>query len=685
MIARPNTQAIATALLVVSLCVGLGMMPNREARADVKPLLMPGKTTLYERVLTRPGARLAKGLGDAGKSDNPLIAAFSRFYVYERANAAGSTWIKIGPDVKGTITGWVDSAKTVPWKQQLTLALTNPGSVRDRLLFFRDRNTLEGLVRSPNPADVTRPLTRNIAGGASDPRVVAVEPDVYIDINERFYLLPVLESEQTLTSSGEEVRILKIASVSEADLGPTAGRDTSASTAPAASHPTPARDYRAAIVFVIDSTISMGPYIDETKAAITRLYERLREAGVLDRVRFGLVAFRAESADAMRNRNLGYVSQLYVNPSEVSDARTFLNQVQDLREATTSTDYFDEDAFAGVITALDETRWDDFDARYLILITDAGALDGRVMKAGGTAVESTTGFDARRIASIAGEKQVALSVFHLKSSAAAAGHRYAEAQYRDLARNARFQTQAYLPITAGDVQDFRSAVDGLAESVIANVGETSAASLPATPAPTPAQRAPDDTETAARAIANALGHAMRLRYLGSLSDIRTPTLFEAWISDRDFADPTKQTVEVRVLLTKNELSDLQMMLQKIVNASEQGMLKPEGFFDSLRSLAAQFGRDAARGTTKQATRLADLGLLGEYLEDLPYQSQVMGLTQDTWTSWGPEKQIELINTLKRKLRQYARYNDDWESWVNLAQTADAAGDSVYPVPLDDMP
>ncbi|EGV15839.1 von Willebrand factor type A [Thiocapsa marina 5811] len=130
---------------------------------------------------------------------------------------------------------------------------------------------------------------------------------------------------------------------------------------------------------------------------------------------------------------------------------------------------------------------------------------------------------------------------------------------------------------------------------------------------------------------------------------------------------------------------MQMMLQKIVNASEQGMLKPEGFFDSLRSPAAQFGRDAARGTTKQATRLADLGLLGEYLDDLPYRSSIMDLTQEAWASWGPERQIELIRSLQRKVKQYGRYNDDWESWVNLAQTADGAGDSVYPVPLDDMP
>ena len=411
----------------------------------------------------------------------------------------------------------------------------------------------------------------------------------------------------------------------------------------------------------------------------------LLDAQVIDRVRFGLVAFRAETDDAARNRALHYVARQYVDPSEARDAKTFLQRVNDLHEAKVSTQFFDEDAFAGVISALDETRWDAFDARYIVLITDAGALDGSLMRTGGRAVESTTGLDAARIASIAGEKQVAITVFHLKTSAGAPNHRRAENQYRELARNARFQTEAYLPIAEGSRRGFRRAVDALADAIIANVkgvDDTAGQSRAISQA---RSRSSTTTEQSIREIANALGHAMRLRYLGEVTDSRAPTLFEAWISDRDFADPTKQTVEVRVLVTQNQLSDLHMLLKRIVNAAERGMLKPASFFDSLRSLAAQFGRDPNLATDRKATRLADLGLLDEYLEDLPYQSQVMGLTQDIWIGWGPEKQVEFVNTLKRKLRQYERYNEDWESWIDLAQTADGSGDFVYPVPLGDMP
>ena len=674
-------RLIVPALVIAALL----LLPAAPAMSAETPLLQPGKKTLFERVLTRPGARLAETPGDTGKGDGRLVAAFSQLYVYEHRAAGGAGWLRVGVDTKGTLLGWIPEKETVPWKQQLILVLTNPGSVRDRLLFFDSRASLEKVLRAPKPSDITQPLVHNIEQGGRDPRVVALEPETYVDIREKFYLLPVLDHVQMTLASGDAVRLLQIASVTgqDPDSSPAAGKGPS----PAPASPEPQREYRAAVVFVIDSTISMGPYIEQTKQAITQVFQQLRDAKVIDRVRFGLVAFRAETDDKAHNRDLEYVAHEFVDPAKVGDEKTFLARVKDLKEAGTSTQYFDEDAFSGVAEALDKTAWQGFDARFIVLITDAGALDGSLML-DGRRVESKSGLDAARLASMAGEKQVAITVFHLKTPAGATDHRHAEDQYRTLAGNARFQTEAYLPINGGSEANFRRAVDALAGAIVANVGATKPNAAPRSdpkPRAVPRTATPDQTEQQIREIANALGHAMRLRYLGNQTDARTPTLFHAWISDRDFADPTKQTVEVRVLLTKNQLADLQMILQRIVNAAEQGMLKPDQFFDTLRSIAAQFGRDPGLAKSEKAKKLADLGLLDEYLGDLPYQSQVMALSQDIWTRWGPEKQVEFTNDLKRKLRQYARSNEDWEGWVNPAQTPDTTGDFVYPIPLVDMP
>ena len=106
--------------------------------------------------------------------------------------------------------------------------------------------------------------------------------------------------------------------------------------------------------------------------------------------------------------------------------------------------------------------------------------------------------------------------------------------------------------------------------------------------------------------------------------------------------------------------------------------------DSLRSIAAQYGRDPALAASPQATKLADLGLLGEYLDGLPYKSDVMTLDQDTWSRWGTQRQFEFVSRLKGKIKLYERYNADTDRWVSLAEGS-PAGEWVYPVPLRDLP
>ena len=75
-------------LSVIGLVLLVGAL-NPEARvtlaradtAPAKPLLLPGKTTLYQRVLTRPGAMLVAKPGTTGGQPVPPL---SIFYVYGR-------------------------------------------------------------------------------------------------------------------------------------------------------------------------------------------------------------------------------------------------------------------------------------------------------------------------------------------------------------------------------------------------------------------------------------------------------------------------------------------------------------------------------------------------------------------------------------------------------------------------
>ena len=73
---------------------------------------------------------------------------------------------------------------------QLTLAFTNPAN-RDRLMFFKDRATLEGILDAPDPVSKVAPLRAKLKQGTLAPGVLAQEPEYFVDLHKQFYLLPV--------------------------------------------------------------------------------------------------------------------------------------------------------------------------------------------------------------------------------------------------------------------------------------------------------------------------------------------------------------------------------------------------------------------------------------------------------------------------------------------------------------
>ncbi len=674
------------------------------AAAATAPLTLPGATVLYQRVLTKPGAAASDAPGtDGGR----LINALSRLYVYERRRSGGEEWLRVGTDSTGkNLLGWVPENDTLIWNQELTLALTNPAG-RERLAFFRDWDSLRTVLDSPSPAAAGRAIVEGIATGTPDPRVVALEPDTYVDIYDRFYLLPILDLKDYTNPAGNPLRALKVASVTL----PDAASPASAPPTPDASSQSQAeqlRSFKAAIVFVVDSSISMGPYIDETRAAIARFYDRIRAAGLLDKVAFGLVAFRAESASPQTNEQLEYVARVYAAPTQVHNGKEFLSRVEALQEAPVATDHFDEDPYAGVVAALEMPGWlDRFDARYIVLITDAGALDGTCNNPPGAlpgpgqtvlGVDSRTGLNASTVQDLARRAGVAISVMHLQTAEARRVGNLARAagQYKELARNAMTQQEAYFPVANGNRKRFRTAIDTFAEGVIGQIAQTaSGQAAPADGSPRARAAAPtdaaDDKDQRARiqAVVASLGHAMQLAYLGERRQTVAPEVFEAWISDTDLADPGLRTVDVRVLMTRDQLSDLKELVSQVIDTAQtdmEGASTAQDFYDRLASIAAAFERDPAATGRRRTSELAERDLLLEYLEGLPYKSDVLDLKRSDWTSWGLQRQADFVDRLRKKVLLYSRYYADSFGWIDIAQTDNPRHrEAVYPIPLKDLP
>lgn len=647
-------RSVGAALLALSLSPAL--------QAADKPLLQDGKKTLFQRVLTTPGCKLSDAAGAASGAAQPT---FSRFYVYERAQADAHEWLRVGPDTQGKSIGWLPADCTVDWKMQLTLAFTNPAN-RDRLMFFKERNQLEGILNAPDPVSHVAPLRAKLKHGAEAAGVLAEEPEYFVDLQKNFYLLPVLSGEEVMTEEGFRTRILNVASVSKAD---SAAAATPAPSQAAANQQLKA--FSAAVVFVIDSTISMDPYIDRTREAIKRVYTQIEKENLGKQVKFGLVAYRSSTKAVP---GLEYVSKMYADPNTVKDGADFMAKVADLKQAKVSSSEFNEDAFAGVMSAVDQIDWSAFGARYVVLITDAGAIDG------GDKL-SSTGLGAEQVKIEASNPGVALYTLHLKTPSGSKNHSSAEAQYRTLSNYPGTNTSLYYPVNAGDVEAFGRKVDGLAAAITQQVraaymGEDAIGSATNAKA--------DPTEKKMLEDAALIGHAMQLAYLGKANGTQVPPVFQAWISDRDLIKQNVPTTDVRVLLTKAQLSDLSEVLKQILDAANEGMISPDEMFTRLRSVAATMGADPNQLKQGSTTRVADLGVLGEYLQDLPYQSEVLNLDEETWKGWDGLAQEKFIRSLSSKLRHYQRYNADVDRWVALAPGSDSR-DNVYPVPLEMMP
>lgn len=664
-----NTRnKIAAALCALVLAYAAGV-----AAASTQPLLMPGKQSLFQRVLAVPGARLHDSAGgDAGEAVTP----FTAFYVYARR----PQWLQVGTDRHGSTAGWLKTADTIEWAQGLTVAFREP-KTHDRALLFRDAASLRELIDAPG-MDRYETLYRAAEAGEApaDSPVVAIQPPGKLDIREDFYLVPILHHEDIYLGS-ERARLLEVSSV-PLEPAPQIQASTRAQPATAvADNAGPvARDtgYRAGLVFAIDSTLSMDPYIERTRQAVAKIYDALGDAGLLGNVNFGLVAFR-DSPQAVPE--LEYLTRTYVDLKQGRNPQTFLSQVNDLSAAKISSRDFIEDSYAGVRQALDDIDWSGHAARYLVLVTDAGP------RSAGDPL-SSTGLDAAALRKLARDKGIAIFVLHLLTEANRADHASAAAQYRELARFPGIGS-LYYAVPTGDVGEFGQVLDTLAGQITMQV-QMAAASQPLPAAPATPETSDNPRIAELQGKVAKLGYALRMQYLKRSEGGKVPNVFNAWLVDRDFRDPEQRTLDVQVLLTRDQLSDLHDILNGVLRTAEEGLLSPQNFLNELKSLAATIARDPAQlGSTTATTAgegnsLADLGFMREYIEDLPYTGEVMNLSLEDWETWPARQQIEFLHRLEDKISYYRALHDHTDVWVSL-DGGPIDGDSVFPVALEMLP
>ena len=693
-----------TALAVVTAVAAASFSASASAEGSREPLLMEGKTTLYQRVLTTPSCKLhAKAdASDAGKE----IAPLSQYYVYSDTGAT----VEVGADTTGKIAGFLDKSCTVPWKMQLALHFTNSAN-RNRALIFEQEAGLDNIIDSDDGAQQYKKLYETASKGGQAEGVISIEPDKYVDPSKNFYLLPILNSVESIYPDGNFVYKHEIASVTAKDsksstdtaakakggdaaANAASAQATTKANASAAKNGSNSDDpyvvaFKSAIVFVLDSSISMRPYIERTKQAINSIYKSIESNNLNDSVHFGIVSFRA---DTKSTPGLEYTTKMYLKPGEAVDAKTFNEKVATLDQAKVSSTQFDEDAYAGINMALQDINWNNYGGRYIVLITDAGAID-----AGDK--QSSTGMDANSLRLEAQHYGAAVYTMHLLTKSGAKNHKKAKDQYEILSFNQILNKPLYYPVNAGDVKAFGSMVDTLSSSLTAQVkravmGQMSAGSSLAASdklkaeadkhkdANDLAKKPTNDQEKALVNDSDKLGLAMQLAYLGRVTGAKSPDFLQGWMYDRDVENHNTAVCTPVVLVNRNQLSDLYTLVNGVLESGIAGQLSSDDMFSQLKALAAQMGRDPNQ--LSKSKSIGEMGIMGELLDDLPYKSMIANLSPEDWYNLGSQEQERIVRALENSLNYIQHCSGDNDRFIKLNVDADTS-DEVYPIPLDALP
>lgn len=693
--------------------------PSGERR---KPVKIREESPLPLRVLTRAMSSLYKDPNEASEVVQSNLPTFAPYFVYTRPGgedrAQEQGWYEVGTDNRGTVVGWLKTADVFEWKQTMVVSYTHPENRKPVLLFDSKEKVGELIGKSPEERGAeAQGLYTTIDSGVipSGFPVVSVEPKMAVDLLKQFYLMPILDF-AAVTIDGRQSRLLEIAAVG---AGADAREKTdirenkeytaqAGATSAQAAMSGGAKNMKFDVVWVIDTTRSMQPFIAGTREVVANASKLLSsKADVADQLKFGLWGYR-DPMDEIPG--IEYLTKNYTPELQPVDA--FLQGLDAVQETRTDSVDYPEDVFSGVADAIAKTAWTPDAIRVMILVGDAPAHElGHKW--------NRSGQNEDTLRALLTENKVLMITIQLRPNGAKKHQKVQERQFQRLAENAGAEEVPYYSVPVAELPLFAQSTEKAVGSIANLLTEAQAGNLgrlledgqaiPVVPlsgelaalndnegAPTPAKTVPKEQaagEAANLARANpevakadtGLSQSLKaavVQWLGSESNAKPPRDVVAWVTDKDLLDSNRPSLDVRLLVSKRQLDSLATLLADMIKAGRTGQISGDDFFTSLQSASATAARDPDR--IKNAASLAQSGLVPDFLNGLPYDSKIMTFSNERWNSMGPDEQDNFLNELDAKIAAYKQLHDNPEGWIALNQGADA-DESVYPVLLELLP
>lgn len=614
----------------------------------------PRKTAI-SRVLAVQYARIYERPDAASPVVRDNVQQYESFGVVDSArDSGGQPWYQVTedyvPKVKPPgwsprVLGWLSAGQSIPWRRAVVMRFTNPLR-RDPSLFFAKPEPLLDLIRSA-PLDRQardKDLRAGIArGNGQAGGVIAVEPQVNPG-QERIIMYPVLDffgqgQGTDLRIDGKSARVLEVAAR-------TRGGDGEKGAGRAAHIPID-------ILFVMDTTESMGPYLQNVLEAA----ETFAQTGGNDGLRFGFVGYRD------KHSAFEYEAREFTQGTQ--PAADFVQTLRGVRVQpfVVKGDDIPESVFEGLDLALESSQWRRNAVKVIFLVGDAPGKDAK--------------HNLRRLRDKADTRKISLFAFHIKNSAVSSGlDNESERQYRGLsstyqgAYGTSRETSHFLSIDArstafGDLvlerfREGQQAIESLRVAV-----RRGADSLPSV-------------------VPGSLSELIFQQAILLLADASMPSNeVRGWVCDKVLTNPDSEALAPMVLLSETEFDELESRVRELKDVGELA-LRGEGgttldFFD----LVARNTRITMVDPT--AVNFRDAFAIPLGVDQLPYDSDIMSMTREEFQNL--DRVQDFVRSMTTKLRHYEdlrRKRGDPQIWKKLS-TGAREQDRVVGVELNQLP
>lgn len=620
-------------------------------------------SSLPLKILVRPKSPMYAEASEQSRITNGEVPPFSAWVVLARENG----WYKLGESVGQSPAGWMKAADVMEWKHHMVVSFTHPGN-RSRNLIFREKGPLVSLLKMPE--DQRKPAWSRYLEDATNGRgeeTVGMEPDGWVREKNQFYLLPILD-QQEIQDAGQETTLLKVAAA-------TRERGDS-KPAPVVRREPPKLD----IVFVMDLTRSMGPFVKTTLEMLGNIAAGFNESEAAGgSIRFGFWGYRDDP-----NLCKGIEFNTHNFTTDLQDVETFLQTLRTVDETKVDSIDYAEDVFAGASDAILKTRWREGAARTILMVGDApGRGPGESEKECRVNLRPKGGasnMDAAAVRALADSNSVYLASYYLEASKWKSFTPRGVGQFKALAANPGSSEPDFALLNADNPNDYTVAAEAYASQLARNLQELAkAGKMPASDSGTVKGTSPTDT---GRAMADNLFRNAFIEWKSANAELKAPRDVEGWMTDKDPTDPARMSLEPGVLLTKTQLSDLRDRVNEIIDAMLRVEVGGQDFFKELHAVVTIGGRDPGR--IRESRTLMESNHFPDFLTGLPYKSKIMGMTKDDWREMGADRANQYRNEIVSKVGYYAEIYKDASKWQKLNAGSDS-GEYVTPIPIDMLP